>query len=278
MRWAIGVLLLSNLTLAMWQLFFDRSGHHQLDLPSPDVGNLRLLSERAPESAPAAKTRPATIVPPAPQKRPLAPTPPKVAEPEVPEPALEQKQKQPPEEAIATATESLAPSSTFIEPQPAQSAIVPPPAPPPVCWQLPSQASREQAEALAQRLPPSAELLDIAEINEYETTGYYVLIPPLPDAAAARALVDELRQKGVRDTWVFTGGPLRHAISLGLFSRRENAESHARSIRSKGFNAEQRPKQNEAIHYAVRLQAPGELDPVRLRRLAPGEAKRIDCP
>jgi len=230
MRWAIGILLLANLAFALWQGVQPPPGGSQVALPEPDVGNLRLLSERElprPGTAPAA----AAAIPAEPQvlalPQPGAPEPPEAEASRLdvasPEPVAESPvEPQRPPEAAAVAV-----------PAPAQPA--PAPVPETVCWDVGQFADQEQAEAAQARLPIGISLLDIVESEVEQISGYYVLIPAAATHAEAKATVARLKENGISDTWLFTGGSLKYAISLGLFSKQSNASRYAERLRKKGF-------------------------------------------
>jgi hypothetical protein len=302
MRWVVSVLILMNLLLAMWQVFYDK----QVDATTPalqaDVGDLRLLSERDPETVP---TRDQAIAKPVhsapadvpPKPLPVTPNPPAAvvkAPSHEPAPVVEQKPKAAPPVRTATARVPIEPASPPEMPKeplaeegvsPAQEApplptevAVTPRRPAKSCWQLPSQETREAAVELSARLPLDTNLLGIVEQTVKEENGYYVLIPAAANASQARRTVENLDAKGISDTWIFPSGDLRNAISLGLFSREQNAQARIEELAKKGVEAQIRPRFRETTGYAVQLQAPADIGLARLKPLVPGEPKKIDCP
>lgn len=60
--------------------------------------------------------------------------------------------------------------------------------------------------------------------------GWWVYLPPFPSAEAARAEVEALRRRGVRDLAPVRGGALVNAVSLGVFPTLEKARAHADSL------------------------------------------------
>jgi hypothetical protein len=69
-----------------------------------------------------------------------------------------------------------------------------------------------------------------------------VVIPPLENTEQVQEKIQELADAGIKDIWVFRGGELKNSISLGMFSREENAENHSKVAATKGFNTELRPR------------------------------------
>lgn len=107
--------------------------------------------------------------------------------------------------------------------------------------------------------------------------GYRVYVPPLPDVAAARARVAELRAAGVRDLIVITEGPLRNGISLGVYKGRDGAERRLQNLATLGITAQMQVRGDAAAHAVV--QARGPFDATAFARAFPdvGFDSR-DCP
>ena len=328
MRWLIGILLVGNLVLLLWQGIGGDQPSASQSLPQPDVGNLRLLSERP--SGPSAQTSqaaptvaaakpPAVVSPPAapvaatvpPQAvavaaplvaaRPAA-VPPRalpIASVLVAAPSAQTPQPAAPESTVAAQTPSLQPEvtaepETNTEVAASASAPVPSPAPAPAaqaapvvdlnpikpsaaCW----EAGRFESEPLAAAagLPYGVERVKVLERDMRQVTGFYVLIPPAADRATAKQTVQQLKLKGVRDTWIFTGGDLRHAISLGLFSKRRNAQGFADSVSAKGFDVQLREKTKSIPVFALLLKsAQGESAQPRMQRRFGDSLKSVACP
>jgi len=62
-------------------------------------------------------------------------------------------------------------------------------------------------------------------------------------------MVKDLKAAGVKDLWLINKGPMKNAISLGLYAGPSNAASHSRNINKKGFNSEVSPKMSEQPRY-----------------------------
>lgn len=83
--------------------------------------------------------------------------------------------------------------------------------------------------------------------------GYWVVIPHLADSDQAQAMIERLAQAGLRDIWHFRGGELENVISLGVFSKKENAENFSREVLAKGFKTEMQPRYLNKQHYMVKF-------------------------
>lgn len=103
-----------------------------------------------------------------------------------------------------------------------------------VCLRL-SDLTVPEADRLeklvARKLPKSK--IDRSQIAG--RTSYWVHIPALPSKKEADSKVAELKALGVDDLFVMPeDGPTPRAISLGVFSLREGAESLMETLRGKG--------------------------------------------
>jgi hypothetical protein len=114
--------------------------------------------------------------------------------------------------------------------------------------------------------------------------GWWVYIPPLPDRAAIDRQVRELQAAGVTDYYVVDAdGPLRNAISLGIFKTEESARAQLLAMQGKGVRiARAAPREQRVTHTAVLVREPDAQVSARLAELAlrfPGsELRALDCP
>lgn len=95
----------------------------------------------------------------------------------------------------------------------------------------------DDADKLLSRLPPDLELVSDTSEEVAEVDGYYVLIPPLDSRAAGIQKVEELRGAGIKDIYLFRGGALRNAVSLGLYSNKSGAQTHADRLSERGVES-----------------------------------------
>ncbi|MBN9476924.1 MAG: hypothetical protein ABS43_14365 [Bordetella sp. SCN 67-23] len=118
-------------------------------------------------------------------------------------------------------------------PAPAQ-ASPPPPREPLACveWGTFSEADLIIARKWANEHLPAAKQ---GTRREPGKQGWMVIVPPLPSASAAQAAAAQLGKNGVKDYFVIQeGGPLQHAISLGVFSTEAAAKKQATSLQGQG--------------------------------------------
>lgn len=62
------------------------------------------------------------------------------------------------------------------------------------------------------------------ETVEREAESFHVRVPPQPSAEAVNKIVDSLREAGMNDLLIYDVGPLKNAISIGVFKDRTGAE------------------------------------------------------
>jgi hypothetical protein len=154
-------------------------------------------------------------------------------------------------------TQGEAPVPKPVDPPPA--VVETPPAPPSVCVRV-GPFEPADADALLQNLPNRVELLSDTSEEQTINTGYYVLIPALPDRTAGLGKLEELEAAGFQDTWLFPRGPNRNAISLGLFRRKGGAERQASQVAAKGFEVEVRERTTTAERRWLQLKQVGGED------------------
>ncbi len=147
------------------------------------------------------------------------------------------------------------------------------------CWRLGPFDSAAAAVRLAQALPPGVNRLSVEEATVSVPRGYYVLIPPLASRAQALRLERELKEAGIEDSWVFIAGPLRNAVSLGLFNREINAQRRLRRVQSKGFEPELRVRYRDAEKTVLLVEGAAD-DAVReaLQALDAENIEAVGCP
>ncbi len=71
-----------------------------------------------------------------------------------------------------------------------------------------------------------------------ETKSWWVFIPPLANKAEAEKKAGEVRRLGIAEYFIVQeAGPNRYAISLGIFSSEQAAESYLNALRAKGVRS-----------------------------------------
>ena len=214
----LGLLIAGNVVLFLWIQYGD-SGRNAAQQPQrkPDFGEIRLLREtEVPES----------------------PMPEQPASPE------------PDQEVLAASVPQQQPSSV-----PEQVLVVPEPetaAASVYCGELGPLRSRNMAEGYRRVLSRSeVTTVQVEARPGQEITGYWAMIPALPDVASAESILKKLRAAGLEDLWLIRNGELENAISLGLYTEKLYARRHARNVRKMGFEPVVVPKKKKARVYWV---------------------------
>jgi len=283
-RWFVVLLLLANIILFFWVQQQSKPAPGSVELPPPEIGRLRLLGEGAVAEADAdvaaAPASPDTL----PVTQSDEPAMPGAAEaaaqagdpnsgttdeaPDLAQAGAENRLPEPvaelPSGAVPVATADATAEQTETPPVAAPPAEVP--AGPvdeatdagtaPLCLRVGPLAPGD-ADAVVAKLPRGLQLISDTSEEYAQVDGYFVLIPALPSVADAQQVLGDLAAAGIKDTWLFRGGELRNAISLGVYSNRGGAQRHADLVAKKGFaTAEVREKTSPAERRWLQLKGP----------------------
>ncbi|MET0084695.1 MAG: hypothetical protein ABW079_16960 [Sedimenticola sp.] len=257
MKWLFLLVLVVNIAIFAWgyQKEARMEVASRVVVPA-GVGNIRLLSERVPqpgaEEAEAPQVTEGSAQPEVPFGRDgeevaTLPEPSAVAEVETAPDRAE-------EERIETEVVASADASDTAEPEAVEVASEPVPQEPkslPYCGVLGPLDDEEAAKSITAKLERLAFNPQMREQSMIQTTGYWVLIPPAKDQEEAIEHVNALKAKGFKDVRRFFQGPLKNAVSLGVFSRRGNASNRQKEVEAKGFKVEIKPRVSESILYWI---------------------------
>ena len=102
--------------------------------------------------------------------------------------------------------------------------------------------------------------------------GWRVLLPPLADRPAARAMVERIRAAGIEDYYIVADGPEANSIALGRYGSEQAAHNRRAALQAAGFPAIAEPLgQAGAQHWLDVHLAPDA------NAAAFAGARRIDC-
>ncbi len=121
------------------------------------------------------------------------------------------------------------------------------------CGSIGPLKDRKLAREIVQELEKSKFKAKVERNVEKQQIGFWVVIPPMTDGSQAQAKIDELAKAGLKDIWHFRGGGLKNAISLGMFSKKENAENFSRKVLKKGFKTKMQPRYLNKTSYLVKF-------------------------
>jgi hypothetical protein len=115
------------------------------------------------------------------------------------------------------------------------SSTLPPPAPPPTeCFDV-GPLTAAEAEALQANIARADRELKIEATQIDDGVAYMVMTSVHSSLREAQRREQQLRNlSGVRETYSILEGPLKNAVSLGIFNNKESAETLAGSLKARG--------------------------------------------
>jgi hypothetical protein len=232
MKHFVYLLILVNVVVFLWESGFRESGNSDSgsvsqELAIPDNAERIILTREAAQSIVA----------------------------ESPEPA--QTEIQP----IVLATEPVPASASEQESEPASiptpAGIPVPAAKPPVlagdCFRIGPAPTKARAGELLDLIKTHAGEASVETKPGEVPSGFWILYPKAASMDAARENRQMLLGKHVTDMWVFDRGPLRGAISLGLYGSRDQAEVAQKQFTNKGIVTEIVPRMVRGRVFWVRI-------------------------
>ena len=109
------------------------------------------------------------------------------------------------------------------------------------CFYTAHLNDRKTAVTLQSVLQKNAIRSEIVVEKVVENAGYWAMYPPAADMKQARANVRFLKDKGVKDYWLFRKGSRKGAISLGMFKEQRRAERIKKEWAKRGVELEIKP-------------------------------------
>lgn len=133
---------------------------------------------------------------------------------------------------LKEADPGAAPQKPEPAPEPPAAQVADPAPAPERCWELGPFPQQARAGAVAAALRAGGDLaVTVTPVEIPGEPDYWVHIGPFASRTEALARFHELQAKGI-DSFLIRDGELANAVSLGLFSSRQRAESAQRQYRS----------------------------------------------
>lgn len=121
------------------------------------------------------------------------------------------------------------------------------------CYQTNPVGEKAIAIALRNRLKESAIQSEIITNKMTENAGYWVMYPAAQNMKEARNNVNLLKDKGVKDFWLFRKGFRKGAISLGMFKKKQHAENVKAEWAAKGIELEIKPHKVDREQFLLKF-------------------------
>jgi hypothetical protein len=147
------------------------------------------------------------------------------------------------------------------------------------CFSVGPFESDAAATAATSRIAAQATRVRPRQVPGQQASGYNVLLPPLPDRAAAQALAQRIGAAGFDDYLVVSGGEQANGIALGRYRNREGAERRQSALKAAGFAAQVQVIGNEGPgQWWLDIVAAEGVAGSRLKDLAAAPQSRLlDC-
>ncbi|MCB1876955.1 MAG: hypothetical protein KDH88_13360 [Chromatiales bacterium] len=132
-----------------------------------------------------------------------------------------------------------------IEPPPiiaATTVVSAPPRPTPACFTIGPFDEDADLGWLIRSLSTDGSVVTTRVADSRKLVAYWVLIAPLETPAATRRLAKRILAGGAQDLWLFPDGDYEGYISMGLYTRKQNAERRIRQLHEKGYDAYLEPR------------------------------------
>ena len=135
-------------------------------------------------------------------------------------------------------------------------------------------------EAAALMRAHGAKALRVRSEEQQIIKNYQVYLPPAGSREAARALVRELRDKGVEDLWIIDRGTQINGVSLGVYRNKRYMSRRVAEVEALGYTVVTAANMRSATEYAIDARAGGEraaLDDAWKAAFPDHEIRDVDC-
>lgn len=155
-------------------------------------------------------------------------------------------------------------------------------APASACIYLGSFPAEERARQLVQRLLSLDVQASVQTVDAAAGVDYWVYLPPLASRQASLWQLRELQARKI-DSYIITEGDLTDGISLGIFQRKDSADSVVERLKSAGYEALVRELARSQHDYWAQItpESARLLDDSLVRQLRPDfpelQKQRMPC-
>jgi RND family efflux transporter MFP subunit len=121
------------------------------------------------------------------------------------------------------------------------------------CWSVGPITDKALLTRVRDSLQPVSRLSS-SETTEISQTRFLILSPLQASLSDAKALLQQLQQKGVKDVAVLYKGPYKNRVSFGLYKKEFLARQHLDLLESKQIEAEVHPRHTTVQNYWLALE------------------------
>jgi hypothetical protein len=122
------------------------------------------------------------------------------------------------------------------------------------CWSVGPITDKALLTRVRDSLQPVVSRLSSSETTEISQTRFLILSPLQASLSDAKALLQQLQQKGVKDVAVLYKGPYKNRVSFGLYKKEFLARQHLDLLESKQIEAEVHPRHTTVQNYWLALE------------------------
>ncbi|WP_339516984.1 SPOR domain-containing protein [Pseudomonas sp. RL_15y_Pfl2_60] len=120
------------------------------------------------------------------------------------------------------------------------------------CLYLGAFEQRSEAEVVEQRLISLDISSQVRTVDDQAGVDYWVYIPPLASRSASLRQLKELQARNI-DSYLISQGDLENGISLGIFPRKDSAQSVIQRLEDVGYESSLRELPRAHRSYWVRI-------------------------
>ena len=126
-----------------------------------------------------------------------------------------------------------------------------------------------------------AEIVDVSRETSETIKDYRVYLPPFESHRSATDKMRELQARGVRDIAVVLRGPLKNAVSLGVYAEKTNLERRVARLSRLGYSVEWEPNTTAVDeHLTIKARAngaPGTLRDAWTSQYPTRAVRQVEC-
>ena len=126
-----------------------------------------------------------------------------------------------------------------------------------------------------------AEIVDVSRETSETIKDYRVYLPPFKSRWSATKKMREMQDRGVRDIAVILRGPLKNAVSLGIYAEKKNLEKRVAHLNRLGYSVVWEPNTTAVDEYlTIKARAnggPGTLRDAWASQYPTHAVRQVEC-